>query len=165
MSKPYVFTEADVKIIQDLLARERSRVTRPRAHDVRLHDDAAPDFYVAKTPEDGIPGLEEDRTDTGTGYGEDDTPGSAECDIYKVTDGVMEAMGFTLLLHNLSPLTIPPFKWVFAERDKTGTWWAKWPFQPCIGTDLRGFSSSPGAMNVMTLDHNGCIVIRQADQC
>jgi hypothetical protein len=37
------------------------------------------------------------------------------------------------------------------------------PFQPCVGTDFSGFVA--GGMNVMRVDHNGCIRLIQPEAC
>lgn len=85
----------------------------------------SPDVYIARSPPSGIPGLVEE---TGTGVGqENDIPGSAVCDIYKIShseDRLYEVEGFTKTVRNISISTIAGNTWVLVVRDKFGDWFA-----------------------------------------
>jgi hypothetical protein len=85
----------------------------------------ASDVYVALTPAGGIPALAEG-PDTGTGLGEGDKPGGADCRIHRLllsgTDRRLYDSGFTRTVYNLSQDDVPGSIWVAIVKDKYGDW-------------------------------------------
>lgn len=123
----------DRRRLQELLdqhaRRNQSTAGRPEVPD---EQGFAPDLYVCKTPETGVPGL---AVDFGTGTGTADdvvTPGRRECDVYRVfkdDDGnpylslIQENPTKKILVHNLSAEASEGGRWVIVAKDKLGTWW------------------------------------------
>lgn len=128
----YVLTEEDVVELREVLAERRRRslstANRPRVD--AEYDGLPPEVYIAYTPTGGIPALAVNITGTGT-QEEDDTPGSAECDIYRIIDGFFVSTGVTRTVYNLSPLAVDGKHWIVVMRDKWGTW-----VIPNIGKDF-----------------------------
>lgn len=166
----HALSESDISVLRSLIARERRRAVPRRPRDGTLdHEEfPAPDVHIVLTPfPNGIPGLVES-TDVGTTYGTGDVNSSADCEVYEIEEDAsgnqeMQLVGFQLRVFNISPMTIPPNRWCLAMRTKRGTWVAFMPFQPCVGTDFSGFVA--GGMNVMRVDHNGCIRLVQPEAC
>lgn len=116
----------------------------------------APEVYVAKAPTGGIPPI------TGT------TPGSAECDIYRLVDSGLEAVGagVSRTVYNLSTFRFN--SWVTLTRDKYGKWFAQQSATgPCTTgvtipmTDIRcvnGTQYKDSWNTYLSIDANGCIV-------
>ncbi len=69
----------------------------------------SPDVYIAKTPDGGIPARD------------GDTPGNAECDLYRIQDGELSSMGITRKIYNLS-LAIIEDEYISVMRTKGGAW-------------------------------------------
>lgn len=84
----------------------------------------APEVYIARVPDTGIPGLGEG--DTGTAS--DDAPGSEECDIYKIDDNddLVRVGTLSKTVYNLSTKKISE-RWIPVFRDKFGKWLAIGP--------------------------------------
>lgn len=84
----------------------------------------APEVYIARVPDAGIPALGEGNTGTAS----DDAPGSADCDIYKINDDDDLERVATLekTVYNLSTKKIME-RWVPVFRDKFGKWLAQGP--------------------------------------
>lgn len=131
MAKGYYLTEEDLKVLRDVIARERSRQGRTTGRQgVDWDEHQAPEVYVARTPYAGISGLTtvgtgthlDTGTGTGTGVTGDDVAGSASCAIYQVVDGEFLSIGTSLLVHNYSTEAVEGDKWVLVLRDKFGTW-------------------------------------------
>lgn len=128
MADGYLLSEADVAKLRMLLDREAKRKRRGEPRQPSEDEGfPAPDTYIAKTPEGGIPGLSLHSTGTSLADRSDDEPGHAECDIYRI---VIEDMAATLrpiphqtrLAFNLSLDDIPGDVWVTISRDKFGFW-------------------------------------------
>lgn len=137
MPKGFFLSEADRDELQALLEEFRGRrlntTGRPRPGEDLIIQ--APELYAALTPIDGIPGLSADLnfgtgtgSGTGTGIGEGNTPGVAECAIYRLveTHGVNDLTDadFTRDVFNLGESAIPGDTWILVARDKFGDWWA-----------------------------------------
>lgn len=117
------FDKDDLDILRTLVAEYRRRPKdRPRS-DPTPPLPTAPEVYVVLTPDGGIPGLTES-ADVGTEFGEDDEPGSADCQIYRRVSGVLIPQGFTRTVYNLSADAIGGSQWVGVVRDKWGDWYA-----------------------------------------
>jgi hypothetical protein len=138
MAEGYTLSAEFLRAIRGLLERtgQMSPVDAGRPLLLPGDDLTTPEVYVALTPGGGIPALATDLiyglagtgTGTGTGVGGGNTPGSADCQIYRVlnTEGVADLTdaGFTRTVHNLSTTAIAGGAWVLAVRDKWGIWWA-----------------------------------------
>jgi hypothetical protein len=91
----------------------------------------APEIYVAKTPTGGIPAMDQaEDTGTGTGTVDLDSPGSADCDIYRIefatptsSPTLVAISGLTRTVYNLTNSAITD-EWVLAHKDKWGFWCA-----------------------------------------
>lgn len=98
-----------------------SRSIRP------VPDPQAPEVYVARAPEGGIPGIDENTTGTGSPGWQDDIPGSAVCEIYKLSPVndvyTLKRTGFYKTVYNLGA-AVDGQALVSAVRDKWGKWWA-----------------------------------------
>lgn len=106
-----VLTDADVRVLQQLLDRERRAVANPRNRPgIPPDDGGAPDVYVVLVPDGGIAAR------SGA------TVASAECDVYQVVEDVLEDAGFTVVVSNLSSSAAVAGSYVRAVRDKFGTW-------------------------------------------
>jgi hypothetical protein len=119
----YFLSPSDHKMVQRLLQRARQGdYDNPRMPpDTNPTLQRSPEVYIARPTEDtGIPALTEE---AGTGIG--DTPGSAECDIYRINlAGDLEPVGdYSQTVFNLSVVPIPQ-QWIIVERDKYGAWLA-----------------------------------------
>lgn len=124
----YVLSAEQIKMIERMLYQS-NRIYKNRPLGA-LGDDAvdheeypSPEVYVARTPEEGIPGFDS-QTDSDIGTGA--FPHTAVCYIYKVDfrNGHMEYAGFTQIVTNLSAVDIEGDKWILTLRDKFGTWYA-----------------------------------------
>lgn len=88
----------------------------------------APEVYIAKTPPGGIPALSQ-ATATGTGTGTDttDTPGYANCDIYRIqlygdVPELEPVGGLFRRVYNVAGDLVPGNQWIVVVRDKFGSW-------------------------------------------
>lgn len=133
----YLLSEEAVQKISNLLAMtddlEQNRFRRSRSSNFGDDDySTTAEIYVALTPSGGIPALDFG-VDVGTGSGSgsggvnDDIPGSALCDVYKVqyagdTPYLVNVPGSTRLVLNLNPSVITGKTWVLVVKDKYGTW-------------------------------------------
>lgn len=136
---PVQLTESDLGILRELVSWWRSQVRRsvsdPRMADHEEHP--APEVYVARTPAGGVPGLTEE---AGTGLDDfNDVPGSAVCDVFRLSDNVdvstgtgtdtyeatalIAVNGLKRTVWNLSKVAVVGDSWVLVIRDKTGRWW------------------------------------------
>lgn len=139
MANPTILTltEADKKKLQVLLDADKNKVqntiNRPRV--VQSEDTSTTEVYVIKTPEDGIPAISIE------------TPGSAICDLYKVSlsnGSLTRISGLTKRVYNLSDSAIEGETWKTIKRDKSGTWWV----------DLSGGTSAPDTFFIRVTDNS-----------
>ena len=122
MAKFFLPDEGDQRILKELVRQIRTGRINPQAQNVPPTDDPqSPEIYIALPPLAGIPALS--KLGTGEAFGEGDTPGSADCDIYKIkSDGTIERVGSaTQKVYNLSGLLIET-DWIIIERTKFGFW-------------------------------------------
>ena len=92
--------------------------------DPKLHRQQPPEVYIGRAPTGGIPALDQG----GTGTSLDDSPQSAVCTLYAITDdggtGTAE-LGDTQItrqVFNISDTDVPAGSWFLAIRDKFGRW-------------------------------------------
>lgn len=158
MAQAHYISESDAQILRRMAADYRRRVGnttgRGRRDGIEDEESNAPEVYIARTPAGGLPGL--DRGPTGTGSViTDDSPGEAECAIYRIVDGggfpLLEPVdGLEKLVYNLTEQDVPEGKWICVIRDKFGSWlllpgtlgltrdWTGLRSLYCDGTDLIG---------------------------
>jgi hypothetical protein len=137
-AKGSLVSQGDQRKISQLIDKLDSghiNITRPPTGDGWEDEEfPTPDVYVAKTPEGGIPALEEypgegEETGTGTGtYGEASLPGYGDMDIYKIVkkESVpqLKKVGRAKIrVYNFSTCDVPGNEWVFVIRDKFGYWY------------------------------------------
>ena len=81
------------------------------------------DVYVARIPEGGLPGLNENEGATGSGTTlEDDQAGYVVCDMYRIAeDRSMVPLGLSRKVWNVSTNDIAS-SWATVHRDKFGRW-------------------------------------------
>jgi hypothetical protein len=135
------FNDDDLDILRQMADWFRKRKPTPNRGRVIETESFSPDVYVALTPVGGIWPLSGEHstgtgTGTGTSIGAGNSPGYAECDIYKIeyneqTPNLVSA-GFTRTVHNLMTVAIPGNAWVLVMRDKWGSWFVP----PLAGFDV-----------------------------
>lgn len=116
------FSDSDMQILKEIVLEHRRRTNPSTDADQPYYTDQAPEVYVAKLPDDGIParvGLE---------------PGYAECDIYKqrvVSFGSDQTELILLTEPNGDPYkqfirnletTVLTGEYITVKRDKYGFW-------------------------------------------
>ena len=122
MADGYYLTPDDYRALRAMMDQFRkggSLVNRQSRGVYMDPDDAiqAPEVYIAKTPEGGIPAME-----PGTG-GDPDAPGSADCTVYRVVNEELIAVdGLTRKIYNLSENDIEGNIYITVSRDKFGIW-------------------------------------------
>jgi len=122
MAKFFLPDEADQRILKEVVRQFRAGIRNPQQQNVPPTDDPqAPETYIALPPLQGISALS--RVGTADIPQEGDTPGSADCEIYKIkSDGTLEKVStFTQKVYNLSATGIDQ-EWVQIARDKFGFW-------------------------------------------
>lgn len=114
----YGLAESDVAILREIVAWWRkSPKNRAGSHDIEPEVGQAPEVYVARTPTAGIPALV---AEVGTGV--NDEPGYADCVIYQLISGLLQATSGTKRIYNLGA-EVAGDAWIFVIRDKWGKWW------------------------------------------
>ncbi len=151
MPSAYFLNEKDRDTLQALLAWWKEQSANTRNRPARPDDDTlfTPETYVAFTPSGGI-----DPLSLATGLSIEDTPGSADCDIYQLVGGVggqLEPAGFAQRVFNLDASTgVPGDSWVLATRDKYGTWFvAEAPFSSGTTDELVKNSATDTTANYL----------------
>lgn len=119
----------------------RVQGTTGRSREDYSDEAMAPEVYVARAPEDGIPGLNRHGTGTSTFHQYDDEPGFAVCPVYRLSvddeDVVrLKPMDFTKRVYNISLDDVQGNQWVLIAREKLGFWIAVWSSQGGGGTLL-----------------------------
>ena len=131
MADGYFLSEADLAKIRWLIDREEKRNRRTEPRQPRDEGEPpAPETYVAKSPEGGIPALSVHGTGSSLADLSDDEPGHADCEIYRI---VIEDEAATLrpiphktkLVFNLSLDDVPGDTWLIIGRDKFGFWFVQ----------------------------------------
>lgn len=131
MPDNYFLSETDVRTLREMVAAWRNNHIRQTGVQ-RVQPHVAADAYIARTGDDGIPGLITGQASIfGTGtdqsaYGPD-IPGSALCDIYRIVESgntsVLNAVeGLDQTVYNLSENDLPANSWIAVVKDKFGSW-------------------------------------------
>lgn len=132
MPKPdgFALSEKDIKFLQRLLyqynhaQRYVNAFGRPPEDAFDHEEFHTTEFYIAKTPEGGIPALT-----VLSSIGEGDQPGSAVCQILRTNpstspESTERIIGVEEKVYNLSTEPIAGEEWIFITRDKYGKWYA-----------------------------------------
>lgn len=125
----YLPTEHDKRLLQWVINEVRKRVTPLGVPQLYPRLMMTSDCYIIKLPDSGIPALD------------DDVPGSADCNIYKINDDdssfILEDTEITIKVFNLYPFII---KGTFARivKDKYGRWIIDNPMIRMIRGQLNG---------------------------
>lgn len=139
----YYLDEEDrdfLNFLYEEYGRTRGTKTRPETRNPRARSPYQPPLeathpgprcYVALTPAGGIPALNKSGT-TGTGTVDynDDVPGEAECDIYRIDEtpgtagtALLEHIpGLTKTVYNIGDTAISGLEWVKVTRTESGAW-------------------------------------------
>lgn len=176
--KGYVLSAADLALFRELVGWWRQRKTTggrwetDQGLDHQEHP--TPDVYIARVPDDGIPGLNLNVTGTASGSSLDDQPGSAECDIYKIiqqsggldgtgTGGVVPLLqavtGVSRTVYNLSRCAIEAASdglYIAVTRDKYGSWVALSP--PACAADAAWVECTERVIDVLCVDGQIAVV-------
>lgn len=124
----FVLSESDVKIIQRLVDQAKNvpinsqiATDTERSFD-EAEDHQAPETYIALPPVNGIPG----NSVAYSGSGLENTPGSAECDIYQIVYKAGEmilkpVVNLRRTVYNVGSVGIAQ-DWIPVSRDKYGRW-------------------------------------------
>lgn len=144
------FTPEAVKLIEETVHKVLGRRLNIPLRSQSEPDAQTPDTYLAKPPVSGIPGI----TPVGTASGPDegDSPGSAECAIYRILAGEIVPMGFNRTVYNFS-MTPVLNEWFVTTRTKDGVWIAQTNF-----TAFRGIAAenvAKGNSGYVTRSYNG----------
>lgn len=161
--RAYVFTEDDRQKLLELYHRDRNYTAnvqnRPPSVPGDPDDYYAPEVYVAKVPDAGIPAR------VGT------VPGSATCDIYQLippevgTGAITQVEALQKTVSNLSTTIVKPDSgtqlWVPVIRDKWGSWLVgAVPPKPGPGDPGGPVSSaSCGDWNAISFQSNTCLIL------
>lgn len=122
------FSDEDTRLLREAIRLLKLREQNIRREKFQTEQEfMAPETYVARVPSGGIPALTQVSTGSGTGSGDDDTPGSASCTIYRIlSDGSLELISnLTKTVYNLSSSAFAE-EWVPVVRLKGGRWVAFW---------------------------------------
>lgn len=161
--RAYVFTEDDRQKLLELYHRDRNYTAnvqnRPPSVPSEFDDYYAPEVYIAKVPDAGIPAR------VGT------VPGAATCDIYQLippevgTGAITQVEALQKTVSNLSTTKVKPDSgtqlWVPVIRDKWGSWLAgAVPPKPGPGDPGGPVSSaSCGDWNAISFQSNVCLIL------
>lgn len=106
------------------------------------------EFYIARTPRGGIPALSEDPS---TGTGIEDTPGSANCKIYRIIKDengdwlikpyTTQEPGFFRRVFNLCDHSLMGQRWIRIVQEKSGAWVS---MEACRQVDAPGTGTGTG---------------------
>lgn len=175
----YGLTKADIEFLKALKrAHDGNRQNPPSArvgYDGFDECPQAPEVYIALVPSGGIPANEGDPellpgTGTELDFQQGDTPGHADCQIYRIINGVLHSCDFTKRVYNLSEAAIDQ-QWVTIVRDKWGQWIAqtgggstpcedrneKWSFSffgPPTGGNVSWITTVKGTSSTITFAYN-----------
>lgn len=135
-SKVYLLSESDAESIRRLIDTSKRTIQQSRSRPPETHTDheeqQSSDVYIARTPDEGIPALNEE---AGTGTGSIvDTVGYAECEIYRVLAPTSTtprlhrvSKHFSQVVYNILTIPIIGGAWILIDKDKFGRWIASFP--------------------------------------
>ena len=144
MAKAYYLTDEERKLLQHFFTKQRQQLAswKPNADPMmEEHQEfLAPEVYIARTPNAGIPAMYEGQlTGTGTLAPTDDVPAYATCQIWKVSyPNLIKVTDLTRKVYNLFTEDIPGDSWILVARDKFGTWVATAP-APSSSSKILGY--------------------------
>lgn len=144
----YFISTEDYPLVQELLARvrghPRSTPGRPATSPgIDVAHEKAHGTFVARTPAGGIPALNEGATTwlgtgtettsgTGTEILSDDSPGRADCPVWRVlreSDGtpvLSPVDAYPKEVLNISTTAVPGDEWILVTLGRDGEWYAVW---------------------------------------
>ena len=164
MAEMFALTRDDWKLLQGLLDRERSGYNNPRLRSPYPTDQIQPPQVLEfRTPDTGIPGLAEE-----TGTGIEDTPGSAECNAYRLI-GIGSSAYLVPLpnrserVYNLSHERIGGNRWIRASQDMFGRWIADTSGLGDLSIDDTGTGTGLDDGDVIGTSTAECFVIPNVD--
>lgn len=140
-------SENDVRTLQRAIDTLRSETRNPRNRPVVIPDEiTTPEVYLAIAPDGGIPGTIGEASGWrvsltglssihgpilpllgGESGGPPATVPNAECNIYRLLNGVLTLTGLKRIVYNTTGSDILPASLFLAIRDKFGTWFAATP--------------------------------------
>jgi hypothetical protein len=167
MTQAWLFDENDREQFRKLIRAEMLRLGNTSGRPFAPQElGTAPEIYIARTPAAGIPAIVGEFSYTGTGTGscipgwagtgtgtgtgtwatDDDQPGYADCQVYRIIERcgvpvVDHVSGLVKRVYNLSTSAIPGDTWIRIARDKWGSWLAE---PQSGGTQTIGPSISAG---------------------
>lgn len=143
MPEAFFLSEQDREILRSMLADFKHRNRNPQQRpNVPEELDWSPEVYIAYTRGEAVDGLDDQDT-TGTGQTEDDDkPGWAICDIWRIVgygdDAEMLRVGINKTVYNFATREIPKWTWIPVIRDKFGSWlFAAYGKRPSITVEGR----------------------------
>ena len=155
-----VLTPNDEAILSELIRAHKNRPQNTTQRPRRDQDEnEAPEVYVARTIENGIPPLVEE-----PGAGIKDQPGYAYCEVYRITKAstrfeLRPIPGLRKRVFNLTLETIPAGQWVLIARDKPGSWHVvrggSGGADPEIDVEITSFDCGTGRMGFKQIRHTG----------
>ncbi len=122
----FILTEADKRVLQAILDRERSAYNNAKNRPAVIEEDSqSSDIYVVQSPVDGIPAKDVFSL------------GVAECEVFQTVEGAVDEdtglptvslveAGFTLQICNMGGFVIPG-EFVEVKREKYGQWLVSCP--------------------------------------
>lgn len=123
MAVAIVLSEADRDLLQTMLDERRSNILTPsiRSHKPELYEGfPASDVYLALPPGNGIPPIT--HTDISGAPSAGDTPGQAQCQIFRITNGEVRPIpDMRRTVYNLADEAVP-YSFVPVIKTKGGVW-------------------------------------------
>lgn len=124
----YFLGEADKALLDEMIADYLRRGPARRTRSARRPDEGfvqagGQETHLFFSGPTTVPALTHGGT-TGTLYtdAEDDTPGSADCEVYETVGGRPQATGIFYTVYNYSDVAVPTGRWFKATLDKYNTW-------------------------------------------
>lgn len=160
MPEPFVsFSQKDLQKIRAYAQRLRNIPINPVQrsavvqHSVYADPSQAPEIYIAKIPDDGVPAAEY----VGTAGGPPTSLTGAECQVYRLLEedgqlGIVDSV--TQRVYNLSTKEISGTGWILIKRDKFGTYIAD-----AVITSSYGDQPGAGQCSLAKLNSDDCVVI------
>lgn len=145
-------SEQEAQLLREVIAWFRSSKRNRPITPVDLQDQPAPEVYLARPPEAGLPRAERGQTGTGTIDLGDDVLGMAECEVYvrdPDTDKAKPA-GFSQIVYNPFPEAFEQDDLIVIERDKFGDWYVAASQGGACVELVTGVQCSGGTLQVFT---------------
>lgn len=117
----HLLTDDDVAVLKELITKVRGGYEPQIRPSLQETEQPTPETYIARSPIEGIPGINV-QTGVTSGTGTGDTVSSAECTIWRISEGLMEkSSAQPQLIFNLGG-DIEGDKWFVTHRTKDGVW-------------------------------------------